>query len=71
MGTGEMVGEERRDWARESHSERVVEEWVERNVEMELFREYVVGDIVVSFWGGVGYGEEGGGVVEGKGMVDG
>lgn len=46
MGTGEMVGEERRDWARESHSERVVEEWVERNVAMELFREYVVGDIV-------------------------
>lgn len=41
-----MVGEERRDWARESHSERVVEEWVERNVAMELFREYVV-DIVV------------------------
>lgn len=39
MGMGEMVGECRRDWARESHSERVVEEWVERNVEMELFRE--------------------------------
>lgn len=51
MGTGEMVGECRRDWARESHSERVVEEWVERNVEMEVEREYVVGIIV--FFGAV------------------
>lgn len=63
MGTGEMVGECRRDWARESHSERVVEEWVERNVAMELFREYVVGDIF-GFFQKVRVGEV-------KGMADG
>lgn len=65
MGTGEMVGEERRDWARESHSERVVEEWVERNVAMELFREYVVD--IFGFFEGAVVRERRGGVLRERG----